>query len=108
MKQYIEKSAVVAEIDKRIEENKADIQRATSKHLEEYFEGYEDALVLFKEKFLDTIEIKEINLDKEIKDYFDNQPIITRSKGIDYQLIPSNEDIAKYFFNLGLKVYKGE
>ena len=27
------------------------------KNLEDYFEGYEDALVLFKEKFLDTLEV---------------------------------------------------
>lgn len=32
-------------------------------------------------------------LNKEIKDYFNNQPIITRSKGIDYQLIPSGEEL---------------
>ena len=51
---------------------------------------------------------KEVNLEKEIKDYFNNQPIITRSKGIDYQFIPSNEDIAKHFFELGLKAQKGK
>ena len=50
----------------------------------------------------------EVNLDKEIKDYFDNQPIITRSKGVDYQLIPSAENIAKHFYELGLKAQKGE
>lgn len=59
MKKYIEKSAVVAEIERRISENKKDIERASHKNLEDYFEGYEDALVLFKEKFLDTIEVKE-------------------------------------------------
>lgn len=61
MIQYIDKSAVMAEIEKRIEENKADIQRAIHKHLEEYFEGYEDALILLKEKFIDTLEVKEID-----------------------------------------------
>ena len=42
------------------------------------------------------------DLEKEIKDYFNNQPIITRSKGVDYQLIPSGENIAKHFFEFGL------
>ena len=54
-----------------------------------------------------NFEIKETDLNKIIKDYFDSQPIITRSKGIDYQFIPSGEVIAKYFFELGLKA-KGE
>lgn len=55
------------------------------------------------------IEVKEVDLNKEIKDYFHNQPIITRSKGVDYRLIPSGEEIAKHFFEVGLKVaQKGE
>lgn len=60
MAHLIDKDAIVAEIERRIEENKAEIQRAIHKHLEEYFEGYEDALVLFKEKFINTLEVKEI------------------------------------------------
>ncbi len=55
------------------------------------------------ESIIENLEVKEVDLNKEIKDYFDNQPIITRSQGIDYQLIPSAEEIAKHFFELGLK-----
>lgn len=56
-----------------------------------------------------NLKVKEVDLNKIIKDYFNSQPIITRSKGIDYQLIPTGVDIAKYFFELGLKVaQKGE
>lgn len=55
-----------------------------------------------------SIEVKEVDLNKEIKDYFNNQPIITRSKGVDYRLIPSGEEIAKHFFELGLKAQKRE
>ena len=61
MEQYIDKSAVIAEIERRIADNKKDIERASHKNLEDYFEGYEDALVLFKEKFLDTLEAKEVD-----------------------------------------------
>ena len=57
--------------------------------------------------FINTLEVKEVDLEKEIKDYFEKQPIVTRSKGIDYQLIPSGENIAKHFFELGLKAQKG-
>lgn len=58
--------------------------------------------------FLDTLEVKEVDLEKEIKDYFDSQPIITRSKGVDYRLIPTGVDIARHFFELGIKAHKGE
>ena len=62
--------------------------------------------------FIDTTEMKKLDLDKEIKDYFDSQPIITRYKGVDYKLIPSGENIAKHFFELGMavsnKAQKGE
>lgn len=59
-------------------------------------EAYNEVLSL-----LNKFKVKKVDLEKEIKDYFNNQPIITRSKGVDYQLIPSNEDIAKHFFELG-------
>lgn len=96
MEQYIPKSALLAEIERRINKNKKDIQRATHKHLEEYFEGYEDALVLFKEKFLDTIEVKEVDLGKEYKDF------INSDGG------RSMFETAKHFFELGLKARKEE
>jgi hypothetical protein len=67
--ELIDKSAVVAEIERRITDNKKDIERTSHKNLEDYFEGYEDALVLFKEKFLDTLEVKEVELEKAIDDY---------------------------------------
>ena len=37
MVQLIDKAAVVAEIEKRIAENKKDIERASHKNLEDYF-----------------------------------------------------------------------
>lgn len=61
MAQFIDKSAVVAEIEKRIADNKKEIERASHKNLEDYFEGYEDALTLFKEQFLNTLEVKEVD-----------------------------------------------
>jgi hypothetical protein len=59
MKQYVNKAALVAEIEKRIADNKKEIERASHKNLEDYFEGYEDALTLFKEQFLNTLEVKD-------------------------------------------------
>ena len=94
MVQYINKAAVVEEIEK----------------LFAYFYSLHEQRIIEKIlSIIDNLEVKEADLNKEIKDYFDNQPIITRSKGVDYQLIPSVEDIAKHFFELGLKAaQKGE
>lgn len=104
MKQYIDKSVVITEINRRIAENKKDIERASKKNLEDYFEGYEDALVLFKEKFLDTLEVKEVDLEQEIDDYIGTKEVWE----IQEAPLISIENSAKYFFELGLKVQKGE
>lgn len=95
MEHYINKDALVTEINRRIEENKADIQRAIHKHLEEYFEGYEDALVILKEKFIDILEVKEVNLEEEIKSF-------TMSKEL-YESDSVIKTVAKHFFELGLQ-----
>ena len=111
----IDKSDVVAEIERRIADNKKDIERASHKNLEDYFEGYEDALVLFKEKFLDTLEVKEVDLEKEFDDYIEKQNAYINDDNSEikyyngdsfnhtYDIYP----IAKYFFELGLKAHKG-
>ena len=104
MEQYINKSAVMAEIERRIKINKECMLGL--KNLD-YFQGKVDALNDTL-SFIDTIETKEVDLEQEIKDYFDSQPIITRSKGVDYRLIPTGVDIAKHFYELGLKAQKGE
>ena len=93
MAHLIDKAALVAEIERRRSKNaKNKLNLAAS---------FEDNYLL---SFIDTLEVKEVDLEKEIKDYFDNQPIITRSKGVDYQLIPSGINIAKHFFELGTRV----
>lgn len=91
-------------------ENHGDDFRSDKQIETAYRYGF-NAGVKYKESIIEDIEkqnleIKEVNLYKEIKDYFDNQPIITRSKGIDYRLIPSGNSIAKHFFELGLKAMK--
>lgn len=70
MKQYIDKAAVVAEIEKRITDNKKEIERASHKNLEDYFEGYEDALMLFKEQFLDNLEAEKFVSLYEVRKWF--------------------------------------
>ena len=64
MTQYIDKDVVVAELKRRIQES-LDAGGATrGVYLSERIK--EDSYIL---SFLDTIEVKEIDLEKEIKDY---------------------------------------
>ena len=99
MAQYIDKSVVVAEIDRRIADNKKDIERASHKNLEDYFEGYEDALALFKQQFLDTLEVKEVDLEKEIQSWVEDNSVNGYYREDVYET-------AEHFFKLGLKAQK--
>ena len=93
----IDKSALVAEIEKLVDKGK---------YHEEYDCAYRDgnngALYALKGK-IDTLEVKEVDLDEEIENYFKGFGKFP-SVGIDDCI-----DIAKHFFELGLKVaQKGE
>ena len=99
MKQYIDKAAVVAELEKlyNLEYDNTSSLSCGKKIM------LRNILL-----FLDTLEVKEVDLEKEIKDYLRKQPIAARSQGTDLRLVPSPEKIAKHFFELGLKAQKGE
>lgn len=102
MEQYINKNELVAKIEGL--KSAAETMLTGKTDL-----SYWKAQKLVCEKllsFLNTLETKEVDLEKEIKDYFNNQPMITRSKGVDYQLIPSAEEIARHFYELGLNEQK--
>lgn len=94
MANLIDKDAVIAEINRRIKEHHS---------------GY---LVCLKDilSFLDTLEVKEADLVKEI---INEEYLKLRRYGVrDNMLVVLNqlqfEDIANFFFRLGLKVQKGE
>jgi hypothetical protein len=85
--QYIKKSDLVAEIERRRSKNaKNKLNLAAS---------FEDNYLL---SYLDTLEVKETNLDKEIESYFKGFGKFV-SVGIDDCI-----DIAKHFFELGMKM----
>ena len=92
--ELIDKDALIAEIEKRLADNRKEIERASHKNFEDYFEGYEDGLALLKQQFLDTLEVKEVDLEEELKNLIGNVGQCDRK-------------LAKYFFELGLKA-KGE
>ena len=53
--------------------------------------------------FLDTLEVKEVDLEKEYKEFVDEDPVYKKLiNGI------VGKAIAKHFFELGLKAQKGE
>lgn len=109
MAKYIDKSALMAEIERRIADNKKEIERASHKNLEDYFEGYEDALVLLKQQYLDTIETKEVDLEKELDKYTaDNFWALEGNNESPYLLEKDDMlKVAKHFYELGL-AQKGE
>ena len=94
MAQYISKSALVAEIEKL----KDKVNDSSS-----YYNGWQHALRM-TEISIDTLEVKEVDLEKEIKEEYLKRRCYG---GKDNMLVILNEPqfnkIAKYFFELGLK-----
>ena len=94
MKQYIDKDALIAEIEKRKKRNVLN---------EGAFE--EDIDIL---SFLDTLEIKEVDLEKEIQQHI-NDCLDIKFPTTDIKMIAKDvEYTARKFFELGLKAQKGE
>ena len=88
----IDKSALVAEIDKRLHQlTDAAFDSMIGRNLTEI------------KDFLDTLEVKEVDLEKEYKDFVEEDPVYNKLvNGI------VGKAIAKHFFELGLKAQKGE
>ena len=98
MTQYIDKSAVVAEIEKLQES----IQKtAVDDSISEKNAGMYRACVILKD-FLDSLGVKEVDLNREIE-----KEIETRWRG-EYLFTTKFKESAKHFFELGLKAQKGE
>ena len=102
MVKYINKSALVAEIERRIDEVNQ-IDKAS------YEVGLFDAYKIIL-SFLDTLEVKEVNLEKELiswhKKHFKKEGTFEKYGGF-YFANSSQLDLAKHFFELGLKAKIG-
>lgn len=99
MKQYIDKAALVAEID-RLQEATMD---KNQNFLSSYHEGIFDGLSML-ENFLDTLEVKEVDLEKEVDKWYNNKA----PKEFENVLYSDIEKFAKHFFELGIKAQKGK
>lgn len=104
MEQYIDKDVLVAEIDRRIKilQKNPYENHKTICHL--------DSL----KQSIDTFEVKEIDLEKEIKEQSDKyysqcekklQEMNDNDKDLSFL---SLDNFAKYFYELGFKTQKGE
>ncbi len=94
MAQYIDKATVVAEIEKRIKGLKECHADTVAGYAGE-ISGLERLL-----SFLDTLEVKEVDLETTIDRWIYDAKILHEECSI--------YDTARYFFKLGLKARKGE
>jgi len=100
MAHYIDKDALVAEIERR-----RDAALMRQQNLEAI--GQETVLnemIAFELNriisFIDTLEVKEVDLNKEIANQYE-------ANYEEYLTYEEFSDIAKHFFELGLKAHKG-
>ena len=101
MKQYIDKSAIVAEIE--------GLKRITFTNFDEGVNAAAQILL----DFLDTLATKEVDLEKEIDNYVNEHfsecgdgVLISDASSTELTLLDATS-IARHFFELGLKA-KGE
>ena len=102
MKRYIDKDALVTEIRKRL------LPVIRDKHYDEWEEGQDSERITILD-IINTLEVKEVDLKKEIYDAEKRFGDIDEMGG--YRILIFDDDfrdILHYFFELGLKAQKGE
>lgn len=108
MAEYIPKSVLVAEIEKRIKTNKECMLGLRNL---DYYQGKVDTLN-DTISFLNTLEVKEVDLEKELgildNAYFEFNGVMVKGTAI----VEEMKVIARHFFELGMavsnKAQKGE
>jgi D-ribose pyranose/furanose isomerase RbsD len=107
MAQYIDKNALVAELE-RVKEFYENIQKLKPVY-ESNIEDCNDLL-----SFIDTLEVKDVDIEKEIKEqinkYYDDceQKLKEMDDNDNDFSFMTLDNFAKHFFELGLKAQKGE
>ena len=113
MGKYINKSALLAEIERRISNHNKELKHASDEDFVSSWASDEEnqkfALVALI-PFINTLEVKEVDLEKEIQDihkhFHDYYGIVNSNTG-EFAKVEDIVQIAKHFFELGLKT-KGE
>lgn len=102
--ELIDKSALVTEIEKCYNECLKRARITDSYYWNIKADAYRNVLAILN----DTLEVKEVDLEKEIESYYFHQCDLSWCKDL-YSLTYIRDTlskIAKYFFELGLKVQK--
>lgn len=103
MEKYISKSALVAEIERLAEVKPIDEFQSQVQNKIDWLSGKLFAINSLR-VFLDTLEVKEVDLEKE----FDNYAKDILACDVQFQPFTHLYNCAKYFYELGLKTQKGE
>jgi len=109
MEQYIPKSTLVVEIERLTEVNPIDEIQPQVQNKIDWLSG-KFFVINSLRVFLDTIEVKDINLEKELETWRHNHFHGRRDKEASGEYLErvSQLNLAKHFFELGLKAQKGE
>ena len=106
MLQFIDKSAIVAELETRYNECLKRAKIVNADYWNGCADAYRNMLVVF-----DTLEVKEVDLEKQIEildsTLYDLDGVAVKG-ATSYLTVEDIKDIAKHFFELGLKAQKGE
>ena len=109
MTHLIDKDALVAEIERLRKNAWESFQKGNSTENQYYLRN---GVIMDILSFIDTLEVKDVDLEKHLKEdiedvLFDLNGVAV--KGATYYLtVEDVKDIAKHFFELGLKAQKGE
>lgn len=119
MANLIDKDTLVAEIERRLDDlydylpDAGEVENGNIAISEACNTGKYVALESF-EKFIENLEVKEVDLEREIDDYInehfsecDDGVLISDANSTELTLLDATS-IARHFFELGLKLYKGE
>lgn len=99
MLQFIDKSAIVAELETRYNECLKRAKIINADYWNGCADAYRNMLVIF-----DTLEVKDVDLEKEYEEFVVDDPIFGNFITNDTM----GMELAKHFFELGLKAQKGE
>ena len=107
MAHLIDKDAVVAEIAKRIKKSEIVVRDIPSSAIFGLMQAYKNVL-----SFINTLEVKEVDLEKVLKEgiedvFYDLDGVAVKGT-THYITVEDVKDIAKHFFELGLKAQIGE
>jgi molecular chaperone GrpE (heat shock protein) len=103
MTQYIKKSALVAEIERRIDRNNEKAASYSSNSEHDYLYRFEENVYKSLLSFINTLGVKDVDFEKEFDDY--TKDILAYD--IQFEPFTHLHNCAKHFFELGLKA-KGE